>query len=107
MNKRKSLYDVKSFYNKKAVLKASYGGMRYQVEQVEDGEKKALQATIWPEPFCFEQTVETEKERKQFPYTEEGLDEVYDWLCERYEAEQERFEHARDFPLDGAAQKHI
>ena len=28
-------------------------------------------------------------------------------VSELYEAEKERFEHARDFPLDGAAQKHI
>lgn len=107
MNTRKSLYDIKSFYNKKAVLKASYGGMRYQIRQTEKEEQKVLQAVIWPEPFCFEQTAETEKEQKLFPYTEEGLDAVYDWLCRRYEEERERFEHARDFPLDGAAQKHI
>lgn len=107
MNTRKSLYDIKSFYNKKAVLKASYAGMRYQIRQSEEEEQKALQAVIWPEPFCFEQTAESEKEQRSFPYTEEGLDAAYDWLCERYEAERERFEHARDFPLDGAAQKHI
>ena len=31
MNKRQSFYDVSSFYNKKAVLKCSFKGMRYQV----------------------------------------------------------------------------
>ena len=33
MNSRSSFYDIKSFYNKNARLKASYKGMRYQVEQ--------------------------------------------------------------------------
>ncbi len=101
MNSRKSLYDIKSFYNKKAVLKASYGGMRYQVEQYMEGEEKVLKATVWPEPFCFEKTPEEKKESKQFDYSEEGLDAVYEWLCQKYKEEQQRFEHARDFPLEG------
>ena len=101
MNSRKSLYDVASFYDKKAKLKASYGGMRYQIEQVEEGEEKKLRATVWPEPFCYEKTPEKKKETKLFVYTEEGLDEAYQWLCEKYQEEKPRWEHARDFPLDG------
>lgn len=101
MNARKSLYDVKSFYKKKAVLKASYEGMRYQVERTEKEESEFLLATVWPEPFCFEKTAEEKKQSKQFTYSEEGLDEVYQWLCDKYEEERERWEHARDFPMDG------
>lgn len=101
MNKRKSLYDVASFYSKKAVLKASYEGMRYQVEQVEEETEKKLRATVWPEPFCYEKTAEEKKEAKLFPGTEEGLDQVYQWLCDKYEEEKPRWEHARDFPLEG------
>jgi hypothetical protein len=105
MNDRKSLYDIKSFYNKKAVLKASFGGMRYQVEQVEEEEQKLLCATVWPEPFCFEKTPDDKKQVKQFEYSEEGLDAVYVWLCQKYEQERARFEHARDFPLEGIAKE--
>ena len=101
MNARKSLYDVKSFYKKKAVLKASYEGMRYQVQCVEKEEEEFLLATVWPEPFCFEKTSEEKKQSQYFSYSEEGLDEVYQWLCDKYDEEKERFEHARDFPLDG------
>lgn len=101
MNTRKSLYDVKSFYKKKAVLKASFEGMRYQVQRIEQDEEEALLATVWPEPFCFEKTPEDKKDAKRFSYSEEGLDEVYQWLCEKYEQEKERWEHARDFPMDG------
>lgn len=100
MNARKSLYDVKSFYNKKAVLKASYEGMRYQVERTEKEEETFLMATVWPEPFCYEKTPEENKQTKCFPYSEEGLDEVYQWLCDKYEEEKERWEHVRDFPLE-------
>lgn len=101
MNTRKSLYDIKSFYNKKAVLKASYEGMRYQIEQAAEGEEIFLLVTVWPEPFCFEKTAEEKKQQKSFGYSEDGLDEAYDWLCMKYEEEKLRWEHARDFPLDG------
>ena len=33
MNSRKSLYDKQEFYRKGAILKASFQGMRYQVEK--------------------------------------------------------------------------
>lgn len=87
MNKRTTLYDIKSFYNKKAVLKASFQGMRYQVEQhlEKEDEEKVLRATVWPEPFCFEKTPEEKKTVQEFSYSEEGLDQVYDWLCQIYE----------------------
>lgn len=100
MNPRKSLYDVKSFYKKKAVLKASFQGMRYQVEQNVKEEESCLRATVWAEPFCFEKTSDTEKESREFAYSEEGLDDVYEWLCQKYEEEKPRWEHARDFPYE-------
>ncbi len=84
MNARKSLYDIKSFYSKKAVLKASFQGMRYQIEQAESDSGPVLRATIWPEPFCFEKTPEEKKVSKEFNYSEEGLDAVYGWLCQSY-----------------------
>lgn len=99
MNTRKSLYDIKSFYDKKAKLKASFGGMRYQAEQIEADGEKHLRISVWPEPFCFEKTAEEKIQMRLFPYTDEGLDEGYQWLCEKYEAEKDRWEYARDFPL--------
>ncbi len=112
MNARKSLYDIKSFYNKKAVLKSSYQGMRYQVQKYQEelepeeegGEKKTQQwllATVWPEPFCFEKTPEEQKQAQRFPYSEEGLDQVYDWLCGQYEGRRAEWEHKRDNPFEG------
>lgn len=103
VNKRNSLYDIKSFYNKKAVLKASFQGMRYQVEQHQEDEEsdKVLRATIWPEPFCYEKTEEEKKTVQEFPYCEEGLDQAYDWLCKEYEERKEEWIQARDNPYEG------
>ncbi len=103
MNQRKSLYDIKSFYNKKAVLKASFQGMRYQVQQYQEAEDgdAVLRATVWPEPFCFEKTPQEEKKTEDFPYSEEGLDQVYGWLCHEYEEGQERWQQAWKDPYLG------
>ena len=97
----KFLYDIKSFYDKGAVLKASFQGMRYQVERVVADEEKYLKATIWPEPFCFEKTADEKKESKEFAYSDEGLLALHRWLCDSYDTKKEKWEHARDFPLDG------
>lgn len=105
MNSRKSIYDIKSFHNKKAVLKASFQGMRYQLEQYKDPEQEeaepVLRVTIWPEPFCFEKTPDKKKTVKEFVYTEDGLDEAYDWLCQIYDERIEEWTEARDNPYKG------
>ncbi len=101
MNPRKSLYDITSFYDKWAVLKASYEGMRYQVERAGSEEESVLKVSIWPEPFCYEKTPKEQMQIKEFAYSTEGLDEVYDWLCASYTERQEYWEHARDFPFEG------
>lgn len=107
MNSRSSFYDIKSFYNKNARLKASYKGMRYQVEQVAiehgDGSTvKKLKAYVWPEPFCFEKTPDQYKQSAEFEYNEEGLDAAYKWVCACYKDNQGKWEHAMKFPLDSA-----
>lgn len=107
MNSRSSFYDIKSFYNKNAKLKASYNGMRYQVEQAageqeDGGSDKKLKAYVWPEPFCFEKTPDKYKQTMEFGYSEEGLDAAYKWVCGCYMENQEKWEHAMKFPLDAA-----
>ena len=105
MNSRKSIYDIKSFYNKKAVLKASFQGMRYQLRQYKDPEQEeaapVLRVTIWPEPFCFEKTSDEKKTVKDFVYTEDGLDEAYDWICQNYDDRITEWNEARDNPYKG------
>ena len=108
MNKRQSFYDVSSFYNKKAVLKCSFKGMRYQVEGIsKDDDVKVLQADVWQEPFCYEKTPLEFHMTKEFEYSENGLDEVYEWICSQYESRKEEWDFALKNPLDKARQMGI
>ena len=105
MNNRKSFYDVSSFYNKKAILKCSFKGMRYQVQGVsKEDDEKVLQADVWPEPFCYEETPLDFHTVKEFEYSEDGLDKVYGWICEQYEARKDEWDFALKNPLDKAKQ---
>ena len=73
MNNRKSFYDVSSFYNKKAILKCSFKGMRYQVQGVsKEDDEKVLQADVWPEPFCYETVSYTHLDVYKRQVQEEG-----------------------------------
>ena len=108
MNKRQSFYDVSSFYNKKAVLKCSFKGMRYQVEGIsKDDDVKVLQADVWPEPFCYEKTPLEFHTTKEFEYSENGLDVVYEWICSQYESRKEEWDFALKNPLEKARQMGI
>lgn len=62
-------------------------GIRYRIEKFieelpEDSEKPKpqLKVTIWPEPFSFENTDEEHKKSALFPFSEEGLHEVTDFI---------------------------
>ena len=46
------------------------------------GERK-IRAWVWPGPFAFRETPDEKKEYRDFPYTEEGLDEAVGWLDEQ------------------------
>jgi hypothetical protein len=110
LNSRKSLYDIASFYNKNSVHKASFRGMRYQVEKMEikkDGAledekpEKRLKLTIWPEPFSYENTPDEKKTTVTFEYTEEGLDEAYEKLVSFYDEHKDEFEKIYEDPFGG------
>ncbi|HIX14355.1 MAG TPA: GNAT family acetyltransferase [Candidatus Hungatella pullicola] len=75
---------------KKEAFKGSIKGMRYRVKKEEEG----LEAVVYPEPFCFEATSEEKKTRKMFPFSEEGRQQVIDWLNEQYEERKEEWESA-------------
>lgn len=55
--------------------------IRYRVEP--DKENEQLAAWFWREDVCFERAKETEGER--FPLSQEGLDQVAEWLKEAWE----------------------
>ena len=76
---------------KKKPFSGSHHGMRYLMNG-DDG-KNSTTFTVWvyPEPWCFEQTPNEDKESAVFPLSEEGMDQAVAWLNERYEAEKERW----------------
>ena len=71
-------------YIKKEEYTASMDGMRYMLKKKENGEEIMLQAAIWPEPYCYAKTQEEYKQRKEFPFSEEGVKAAADWLNEQY-----------------------
>jgi hypothetical protein len=64
-------------------------GMRYriakEVEKKENEEVSFLEAVVYPEPYCYEATPEEDKIRKRFPFTQESLEDVRNWLNETIE----------------------
>ena len=61
---------------KKEPFSGSHCGMRYYLNVLDD----MLYAYIYSEPWCFEATPDDQKEQKEFPFTQEGLDAAVDWL---------------------------
>lgn len=77
-------------YYKKSVFTGGYRGMRYRIEKVEE----EFLVTIWPEPYNFETTGEEEKETRQFAFSEEGREEMVQWLNQCYLKRQTVWEEA-------------
>jgi hypothetical protein len=76
------------FYKKEAFT-GSDRGLRFWIGKTEvpmedaDEEgaaKTVLRAILWPEPFALKHTDDEQKKMKDFPFSEEGLDEVYAWI---------------------------
>ena len=83
---------------KKEPFTGSYQGKRYRIEKAEipiaeeSGEKKTDHGVcIWPQPFCYDKTEESEKTRKTFEFTSEGLSQCVDWLNTKYNDEKKRW----------------
>lgn len=66
---------------KKEPFSGSHHGMRYFLTAKEE----VLSVFIYPEPWSFEKTPDEEKERQDFPFTQEGLDEAVTWLNQSFE----------------------
>lgn len=95
MIQRKDLFHL-SFY-KKAHFTGSCEGMRYYITKAkETGDEDApdvLRAIVYPEPYSFEHTPDEDKTHADFPFTEEGLDAVCDWLNEQHESRRKLWMH--------------
>ncbi len=72
------------YYNK-ATYTGSICGMRYYIEKTAENETPVLRAWIFPGPFCFAKTQDSQKESKTFAFAEESLPAIASWLNEQYE----------------------
>ncbi len=86
MIQRSDLFHL-SFY-KKEPFTGSFRGMRYRISKDtasdEENAKNVLRAYVYPEPYSFSHTPDEDKISQDFPFTEEGLDKICDWLNENY-----------------------
>jgi hypothetical protein len=92
-----STYKI-SFYDYGLPFLGSYKGMCYRLARnplqdvhSQSAEKRAeatLMATIWPQPYSFNNTEDSLKETKEFEYSTEGKAEAIAWLNEKYMAKK-------------------
>lgn len=75
-----------NFY-KKEKFTGSYQGMRYLIKKDED----VFIATIWPGPYNFASTPDEQKTVASFPFTEEGKQQVVDWMNEQWKSRQDEW----------------
>lgn len=71
-------------YIKKEEYTGSMKGMRYMLKKRETEEETRLEVIIWPEPLGYAKTAENKKQRIEFTFNQEGLEEAVDWLNEQY-----------------------
>ena len=74
------------FYKKEAFT-GSDRGLRFWIgkteipsEKEEEEGETVLRTVLWPEPFALKHTADEKKISRDFPFSEEGLDQVYEWI---------------------------
>lgn len=74
------------FYKKEAFT-GSDRGLRFWIgkaevprEDSEEEKDTVLRVILWPEPFALKHTADEKKVSRDFPFSEEGLDQTYDWI---------------------------
>ena len=63
---------------KKEPFSGSHQGMRFFMRAEDD----TLHVWVYPEPWCFEKTSDDMKTAKDFPFTQEGLDDSMEWISQ-------------------------
>lgn len=87
-----------NFLSYGGIQTGDHKGMRYRMLRVGEKPDFQIEACVWPEPYCYDVTPEEEKQRAQFPFTEEGRKEAIGWMRARYEEERERWDQAPRLP---------
>jgi hypothetical protein len=81
---------------KKSEFTGSNSGMRYRLEKAEGEEGTQLKCTIWPEPFNFFKTPESEKTTKYFDFSDDGVTDAVGWMNDRLFEDKEKWSHASE-----------
>ncbi|MBO5303438.1 MAG: GNAT family acetyltransferase [Lachnospiraceae bacterium] len=82
--------DILAFnFYKKEKFTGSYKGMRYRIEKSEQEKETYFLATIWPGPYSYAATDSALKTEKTFPFKEESLNEITEYLNASYEAKKD------------------
>ena len=79
--------------------------MRYLLAGDDGKNSTTFTAYVYPEPWCFEQTPEDQKESATFPLSEEGMDQAMAWLNERFETEKKQWLQAAQDTMHTIAKK--
>ncbi len=86
--------DLHLNFIKKEPQTGSFCGMRYLLRKGKNEEGDCLETILWPEPFCFAKTPDSEKQLQCFPLTDDGLKAAVEWLNRQYEAQEGRWKVA-------------
>ncbi|WMC93513.1 hypothetical protein [Kineothrix sp. MB12-C1] len=79
-------------YIKREEYTGSMSGMRYMLKKKDGEDGTSLEVILWPEPFGYAKTPESKKQRMEFPFSQEGLEEAVDWMNEQHEVQRELWE---------------
>ena len=67
-------------YYKKKEFTGSYCGMRYLIRREQEGEETLFFVYTWPGPYNFAFTPEEKKTKRRFPFTEQSLEKIAEYL---------------------------
>ena len=96
MIEKKDLLSI-PFY-KKSAFTGSYEGMRYRIRCVKTEEESSFEAAIWPGPYIFDATADDQKETCTFPFTDEGLAQIAEWLNAKWQESPENWQiHTKNY----------
>lgn len=76
------IYQLKYFTYKKPFT-GSMEKMRYHIIRKEDEEEVFLEAAVYPQPYCWEETPEEQKQRQNFEFSEDGRTAMIEWLNQK------------------------
>lgn len=88
MVERTQLYAIA--YYKRNTFMGSWGKMNFRIYKKEEEEQQQLECVVFPGPLNYAHTPEKVKLYRQFEFSDEGLDQIYEYLKEEQKKYQEQ-----------------